>query len=96
MIFFNPADVGGVHEACLSNFINEELGATTVVRSSVFQGYYLNGGEDGSYRMLEMVRNRLRLVFKWWLRLVFKLIELVKLVLSLLEFCATLVAFGSV
>lgn len=43
-----------------------------------------------------MVRNRLRLVFKWWLRLVFKLIELVKLVLSLLEFCATLVAFGSV
>ena len=88
MIFFNPADVGGVHEACLSNFINEELGATTVVRSSVFQGYYLNGGEDGSYRMLEMVRNRLRLVFK--------LIELVKLVLSLLEFCATLVAFVSV
>lgn len=58
MIFFNPADVGGVHEACLSNFTNEELGATTVVRSSVFQGYYLNGGEDGSYRMLEMVRNR--------------------------------------
>ena len=58
MIFFNPADVGGVHEACVSNFTNEELGGTTVVRSSVCQGYYLNGREDGSYRMLEMVRNR--------------------------------------